>query len=176
MKKLFFVRHGESEANAKALFAGRWDIGLTDRGKQQAKLAGADAKKLGIDCIVSSPLKRAKETAQIIAAEIGYPKNSIIFSNLLMERDYGDLQGKPWDSVNYINFDEVPNIETEKELTVRAAKGAKMLQEIKADNILFVGHGTSGRLIRDRLLKKSGNQIEVSIHEEIPNSSIVEWI
>jgi broad specificity phosphatase PhoE len=175
MKKLYFIRHGESEANEKRLFAGRWDISLTAAGREQARAEAAQVKKLGIDCIVSSPLRRARETAEIIADGIGYPKKDIIYSDLFMERDYGDLQGKPWDSADKINFDEVPNIEPEKDLMARAATSAKMLQEIKADNVLLVGHGTSGRLIRDQLLNQSG-RVEVSIHEEIPNSSIVEWI
>lgn len=176
MKKLYFVRHGESEANSKELFAGRWDVPLTETGKQQAALAAEQLKRLGIDCIVSSPLLRARQTAEIIADIIKYPRQKIVFSDLFLERDYGDLQGRPWHEVADIDFDSIPNIETSERLLERAAEAAQFLQKIDADNILLVGHGTSGRAIRDQVLKRTGGDIEVTIDQEIPNSTIVEWL
>jgi uncharacterized phosphatase len=175
MKKLYFARHGESEANFKQLFAGRWDIPLTDLGRLQARQAGSLAKGLKIDCIVSSPLIRAQETAEIIASEIGYPANKIIYSDLFMERDYGDLQGQPWRGIKITDFDKIPNIEKGDKLSARAIQAAQFLSDIKADNVLLVGHGTMGRTIRDYLLRQHGD-IEVSIENELPNSQIVEWI
>src|SRR5581483_5723923 len=76
MKKLYFIRHGESVSNVERWHAGRIDTPLTERGRQQAREAGkkAKAQKLHFDLIVSSPLSRALETARIIAKEIGYPE------------------------------------------------------------------------------------------------------
>jgi uncharacterized phosphatase len=175
MKKLYFIRHGESEATLKGLFAGRWDVPLTENGISQAELAAVQAKTLLIDCIVSSPLKRASQTAAIIAEASGYPKDKIVFSDLFTERDYGDLQGRPWADVDDIDFDSIPNIETTEQVIDRAKKAVNFLQQIGADNILLVGHGTSGRAIRDQIRKRVGD-IEVSIEQEIPNARIVEWI
>lgn len=176
MKKLYFIRHGESEANKNRLFAGKWDVPLTKLGLKQARQASVDAKDLRIDCIVSSPLLRARQTAEIIADGIGYPKAKIIYSNLFSERDYGDLQGQPWASVENIEFDEVSNIETTAQLINRASRAVRFLQQLKANNILLVGHGTSGRAIRSQILGQVDNAVEVPIEDEIPNSHIVEWL
>jgi len=172
---LYFVRHGESEANAKRLFAGRWDVPLTETGRSQANQAGKEAKSLDIDLIVSSPLKRASQTAEIIASEIGYPKDKIVYSDLFMERDYGSMQGQPWDGANVINFDTVLGAEKERALLKRATEGADFLKNMPKDNILFIGHGTNGRAVLRSLTKQEG-EVELSIENEIPNGHPVRWI
>lgn len=96
MKQLYFVRHGLSEMNKLGVYAGRADTPLTETGRQQAKTAGEQARNLTMDCVVASPLKRALETAQIIAKEIDYPEGRIIINDLLTERDFGSMEGKPW--------------------------------------------------------------------------------
>lgn len=175
MKKLYFVRHGESEANKKELFAGRWDVTLTDLGRAQAKMAAKQVARIKVDRIVSSPLLRAKETAEIIAQEIGYPKNEILLCDLFVERDYGELTQKTWKNAAKIDFENVAGIESGASLEKRAGQAAQLLQNLKEDTIVLVGHGTSGRAVRDQLLKHSGD-IEVPIEEEILNAQIVRWI
>ncbi len=175
MKKLYFIRHGESTANVQRLFAGRWDIPLSEKGKTQAKLAGKDANGLGIDCIISSPLLRAKQTAEIIGGGIGFPLNKIQYSDLLMERDYGDLQGTSFDDISGIDFEVVANIEPLRLLEERAAKALQEIKNIEEDSILVVGHGTLGRALYHCLIN-SDEEIEVPISEEIPNAKIVRWI
>ncbi|HET9721961.1 MAG TPA: histidine phosphatase family protein [Candidatus Saccharimonadales bacterium] len=176
MKKLYFIRHGESEANKNKVFAGRWDIPLTEEGIRQAHRAGKSARELEIDCIVSSPLQRAKHTAEIIADEINYSREKIVISDLFSERDYGDLSGKLWSSVANIDFDMIPNIETTAELIGRADQAVRFLQALKSDNVLLVGHGTAGRAVRSQILGQIKNAVEVPIEDEIPNSQVVEWL
>lgn len=176
MKKLYFIRHGESEANVAKLFAGRWETPLTKLGRGQAKAAAQKAKSLDIDCIVSSPLLRARQTAEIIAGEIGLAKDNIVFSDLFMERDYGDLQAKPYENARNIDFEKVPNIESTSSVIDRAKKAALFLKEHHADNILVVGHGTHGLTLQKEILKSAIGEIEVTIDNEIPNAEIVEWI
>src|SRR5438477_10877116 len=98
MKKLYFIRHGESVANLEQWHAGRIDTPLTEKGRQQAREAGkkARAQKISVDKIVSSPLSRAAETARLIAEEIGYPEDRIELNPMLVERDYGAFSGQPW--------------------------------------------------------------------------------
>ncbi len=67
---IYFVRHGESQNNVEGVFAGqRNDSQLTEKGKKQARAAGKEFqdKRVRIDRIISSPLKRALGTAEIIA-------------------------------------------------------------------------------------------------------------
>ena len=66
MKKLYFIRHGLSEGNVQEIWSGSTDTPLHTEGRAQAKAAGQKAKKLKIDLVVSSPMSRAKETAEII--------------------------------------------------------------------------------------------------------------
>ena len=176
MKRLYFIRHGESVANAKELFAGRWDTPLTKLGRDQAKEAAQAVKSLEIDCIVSSPLIRARKTAEIIADEIGYPKNKILFSDLFMERDYGDLQAKPFKAADKIDFEKVPNIEPQFDVIKRAKEAASYLNRLQANNVLVIGHGTHGRALHQEVLNLVPAQIEVPIQQEIPNAKVVRWI
>lgn len=85
------IRHGETAWNSEGRLQGREDIPLNDRGRDQArKLADALAADRW-DLLVSSPLRRAWETATIIAARLGLPEPLAIPE--LMERDYGAASG-----------------------------------------------------------------------------------
>jgi probable phosphoglycerate mutase len=89
MPKLLIVRHGQSEWNALGRWQGQADPPLTNLGENQAKKA---TQKLGLfDSIVSSPLKRAKNTASIISEIMGV--GPITTEIDLMERDAGPWQG-----------------------------------------------------------------------------------
>ena len=91
---IYFLRHGESEANAQNLFAGRFDSKLTLLGKRQALKAGKSILAFGLqfDAVHVSPLSRARITAELVmssALQIG-PIEWII-SDELLERDFGVL-------------------------------------------------------------------------------------
>nr|WP_321499798.1 histidine phosphatase family protein [uncultured Dethiosulfovibrio sp.] len=68
---VILIRHGECDGNVKGMFRGQMDFPLNERGLRQAQEAGDAAKKLGIDAIYSSPLLRAKQTAQAVAEACG---------------------------------------------------------------------------------------------------------
>jgi len=71
---LYVVRHGENPANLNREFSYKLiDYSLTEKGVRQAEETASFFREKGIDAIYSSPLKRARETAQIIAAPIGSP-------------------------------------------------------------------------------------------------------
>ena len=80
--KVYFVRHGESEYNAKSLFQDG-KVLLSEKGKQQAQVLAERFLNIPIDIIISSPYPRAKKTAEIINKKI---KKKIIFSELIGER------------------------------------------------------------------------------------------
>ena len=90
--KLFFVRHGESEANILHEISNRgWKHGLTEKGREQARQLAQKLATAGISKIYTSPLRRAVETAQILALAWGAP---IKVSQALAEYDCGILEGK----------------------------------------------------------------------------------
>jgi alpha-ribazole phosphatase len=89
--KLILVRHGETEWNKQRRIQGcRSDIRLSPKGLQQADGLAAVLRKERIDAIYSSPMKRATETAQIIADACKLPVH--MFSEL-REIDAGQLDG-----------------------------------------------------------------------------------
>lgn len=93
--KLALVRHGESEWNRKNLFTGWKDVGLTDNGVDEARLAGAALKAadLKFDIAFTSKLKRARHTLEIMLEELGQIDLETVEDQALNERDYGDLVG-----------------------------------------------------------------------------------
>ena len=149
MKKVYFVRHGESEANALGICAGHTDVALTREGLEQARQAGHNLLESGqtIDLIVSSPLKRALTTAQEIARYIGYPEENIVLQRDAMERFRGDLEGRPSREQDGMTDEEFAahGAESEAELLVRAERLRDFVTNRPEQSILIVSHNQFGR-------------------------------
>lgn len=170
MKQLYFVRHGLSEMNKLGVYAGRADTPLTETGRQQAKTAGEQARNLTMDCVVASPLKRALETAQIIAKEIDYPEERIIINNLLTERDFGSMEGKPWGLD--ADLEGKPGVESVDELYQRALRAYSWLHSLEHHSILVVSHGSFGEALRAIISAENGSQFPDDLH----NATIYQWL
>ncbi len=93
--KLILLRHGESEWNRQNKFTGWTDVDLTNNGVNEARFAAQQLinENISIDTLHTSLLKRAINTAYIVAETINFDKNSIQYSWRLNERHYGALQG-----------------------------------------------------------------------------------
>lgn len=151
MKTIYFVRHGESEANAAGIAAGGGlDSPLNDFGRGQARQAAQDLKGRGAQLIVSSPMKRAYETATIIAAELGFDPGSIVTSQLLVERQLGELTGIPKEQLKmYYDMGRLPaSAESTEQLHARIVQSLEWLKTLDADKIIVVSHGGVGRMLR----------------------------
>ena len=92
MQDIYFTRHGETVWNVENKICGVTDIALTDRGREQARALGRQlaAGEQGIARILCSPLVRAKETAELIAAETGLP---LAVDERLREQAFGRYEG-----------------------------------------------------------------------------------
>lgn len=91
MIDLFIMRHGQSEADLVDRYEGRADFPLTDLGREQARLAGAwFAQRFAVDRLIASTLKRAAETARIVAEALRLP---VEYDEQLMEFNNGELAG-----------------------------------------------------------------------------------
>jgi len=88
----WFLRHGETDWNAQNLSQGSVDIALNETGLAQARSASLLLRRRGIRAIVSSPLSRAKVTADIAAAELGLPVHT---DEDLREVAFGVKEGQP---------------------------------------------------------------------------------
>jgi probable phosphoglycerate mutase len=84
------LRHGQTEHTPERRFSGRNDLPLSRTGRAEAEAAAARAAELGIEVIVASPLRRSRETAEIVAAALGLP---IEFDDDLVELDFGAIEG-----------------------------------------------------------------------------------
>ena len=93
--KLVLLRHGESEWNKLNLFTGWTDVDLSEKGREEAKLAGVLLKNEGYDFDVcyTSRLKRAIHTLNAVLDEMDRAWLPVIKSWKLNERHYGALQG-----------------------------------------------------------------------------------
>jgi 2,3-bisphosphoglycerate-dependent phosphoglycerate mutase len=93
---LVLLRHGESEWNARNLFTGWVDVGLSDRGREEAERGGRLMLDAGVlpDVVHTSLLTRAITTANIALGEAGRGWIPVVRNWRLNERHYGDLQGK----------------------------------------------------------------------------------
>lgn len=91
MNKLYIVRHGKTDWNVKGWVQGSTDIELNEEGIRQAKELSEKIDLDKIDICLCSSLKRAKQTAEILVKD----KVKIIYDNLLVERGFGNYEGKP---------------------------------------------------------------------------------
>jgi 2,3-bisphosphoglycerate-dependent phosphoglycerate mutase len=93
--EIVFMRHGRSRADDEEVHEGRYDAPLTNLGRAQAERRAAELRETGIgfDAIIASPLKRARETAQIVSdvLDIG-----VELDKDWMEKDNGPLAGLPY--------------------------------------------------------------------------------
>ncbi|HUF79829.1 MAG TPA: histidine phosphatase family protein [Burkholderiales bacterium] len=88
----YFLRHGETESNRLQTIAGSMDVELNDAGRAQARAAIECVRPLGITHVVSSGLRRARDTAAIVAGALALPQ-AIVPG--LAERNWGSLEGRP---------------------------------------------------------------------------------
>ena len=88
--KILITRHGQTDWNVLGKLQGQTDIELNDTGRMQAENIKELVKNEKIDLIITSPLKRAKETALIINQDNNIP---IIEDKRLMERYFGEFEG-----------------------------------------------------------------------------------
>src|SRR5437660_8217709 len=90
MKFLTLVRHGETEWHAENRYAGRTDVGLTQKGLLQAEQLAQWSRTAGLHAIWSSSLSRALRTAEPSARATGL---AVQIDSRLVELDFGDAEG-----------------------------------------------------------------------------------
>lgn len=95
--KFYFLRHGESEGNRSRTIQGREDFPLSEDGREHARAAGTWFAERNIDLLYSSPLKRARETADIVQRESGC--GAPVETPDLMELDTGMFSGYTFEEV-----------------------------------------------------------------------------
>lgn len=153
MKKLYLLRHGQTEFNVKKLVQGRCDSQLTDLGRKQAGMAAAWLKGHDVvpDKVVSSSLGRAMDTAQLVATELLGPDAAVEPCEGIIERCYGTFEEGPHDALPTDVWD--PG----EDLVPFGGEGSRALQERMVatltnlmstedtKTLLAVSHGSASR-------------------------------
>ena len=146
---IVFLRHGESEGNAGGYVQGQSDYPLTQTGRQQAKALALRWKAEGVSfgLAISSPLSRARETAEIIANSLAIP---LEFDPIWKERHTGKISGMRYEEADKLRkqrgFDN-PYIPVGEEgegdwaLFLRAGRAIQALLSRPAGRYLVVSHG-----------------------------------
>ncbi|GAA0608696.1 hypothetical protein GCM10009416_51870 [Craurococcus roseus] len=144
----WFLRHGETDWNAQGLSQGRTDIPLNAVGLAQAERAARTLKDGGIATIVSSPLSRARATAEIVAEALDLPIAA--FDDDLCETNFGEQEGQPmgdWYD-DWIAGTYTPDgAEPFPALLARAVTAVNRALERPAP-VLVVAHGALFRALR----------------------------
>ena len=156
-RMFYFLRHGETENNRRQLIAGALDVELNDCGRAQARAAVSLIAPLGVTAIYSSGLKRARDTAQPIAAALGLAVTPIAALN---ERRWGELEGKPLTA--RLRDVTPPGAETPQQYIERTAAG---LTSIPAAGVpLIVAHSGTYRVLCRMLSHDAGAEPVVNCH------------
>ena len=184
MPQLVLVRHGQSVYNLENRFTGETDVLLTDKGREEAKLAGEKLKEYHFDACFTSLLKRAQETLHIILTETGNMELPVTADHALNERNYGQLQG--------LNKEETAKKFGDNQVTIWrrsydiAPPGGESLKDTQnrvlpyyhehiepllkqQKNVLVVAHGNSLRALIKHLDRASDDDIvELNIPTGVP--------
>jgi probable phosphoglycerate mutase len=143
----WFLRHGETDWNAQGISQGNVDIPLNAAGLAQARAAAARLRNRGIATIVSSPLSRARMTAEFVGETLGLP---VALDPGLREVAFGVQEGQKMSGwfAEWISGDFAPEgAETFVQLRHRAVAAANRATA-QPPAVLVVAHGAWFRSLR----------------------------
>lgn len=187
--KLYFIRHGQSEANVQKIISNRgYTHGLTDLGFQQAQALTERFKDIKIERIFTSPLMRAVQTAEVLATSQGL---EYTITDALREFDCGVYEGKSdadsWAQLNGVwvewmehgNFDQ--RLEGGECFHDIQARVTSLVDAVVAEysdtdaNIVFVAHGGTLRAALSQIL--TNVDITFAYKQGLLNTGVVvaEW-
>ncbi len=179
MPLLAIVRHGQSVFNLENRFTGVLDIALTDHGREEAKLAGKKLLPYHFQFAFVSTLQRARETFDLMQEVMNEKYIAVQYSETLIERSYGDLQG-----LNKGDIAEkygAEKLNTWRRSFRELPPGGESLEQcqqrvmqyyhahiepvlLQGNNVLIVAHGNS---LRSLLMKLENISEEAIAHIEL---------
>jgi broad specificity phosphatase PhoE len=137
---LYLCRHGETVLNSRGLLRGLSDPLLDSYGRQQAETLAKTIKPMKPHAVLSSPLRRAMQTAEVIAARC---RLTTEVSEDLLDRNYGPHNGHRLEEVNetWGSVDNAPGVEPQESVLARAQSAlAKAGNRVGNGPVVLVGH------------------------------------
>lgn len=149
MYLLTFLRHAESEGNTQKILQGQVDSPLTSQGLEQARQLAERWKhhSVSFDRIISSPLQRARQTAEVLGAVLGL---EVELDLLWMERSFGRLEGQRYEDIEQLEppvdyfapYEAIGQTgESQVDLYLRACQALQKLLRRPEGSYLVVSHG-----------------------------------
>ena len=176
MKRLYLLRHGQTEFNVKKLVQGRCDSPLTDLGRQQAGAAAAWLKAHNVvpDKVVSSPLGRAMVTANLVATELLGQNAAVEPCEGIIERCYGTFEEGPHDALPTDVWDPGEDLvpfggEGRRALQERmVATLTNLMSTEDTKTLLAVSHGSASRQFT-----KAAAPADFELPAKLPNCAVM---
>ena len=138
---LGLLRHGQTDWNIDLRLQGSTDIPLNDTGRAQARFAASSLNREDWDVIIASPLSRAKDTADIVALELGM---NVVVVQELIERSFGVAEGldhASWRKL-YESHEVIEGLESLEDLRTRTVQLLDLIaNEYSGQRVLAVSHG-----------------------------------
>jgi len=138
---LGLLRHGQTDWNIDLRLQGSTDIPLNETGRNQARLAASVLNREDWDVIIASPLSRAKDTADIVALELGM---NVVVVPELIERSFGVAEGldhASWRKL-YESHQHIEGLESLEDLRTRTVQLLDLIaNEYSGQRVLAVSHG-----------------------------------
>jgi broad specificity phosphatase PhoE len=138
---LGLLRHGQTDWNIDLRLQGSTDIPLNETGREQARAATAHLNREDWDIIIASPLSRAKDTADIVAKQLGM---NVVIVPELIERSFGVAEGldhTSWRKL-YESHQVIKGLESLEDLRTRTVHLLDIIaNEYSGQRVLAVSHG-----------------------------------
>lgn len=168
---LGLFRHGQTDWNIDFRLQGTTDIAMNETGVQQVFRASEVLKAQGWDLILTSPLGRAKHTAELLSEALGLDAATV--SDQLTERSFGVAEGLTYEQwqQQYEGIDFIPGAEREIEVQGRARLLLDWIsREYSGAKVLAVSHGALIRFVLDEVsggtIPPAGERLQnASLHE-----------
>jgi broad specificity phosphatase PhoE len=159
----WFLRHGETDWNAQNLSQGNVDIPLNETGLAQARSASLLLRGKGIRSLISSPLSRARVTAEIAAAELGVP---VQIDDGLREVSFGVKEGEPMSEWFQPWVDGLMTPEGAESFPALTSRAVAAINRCTARTpvVLVVAHGALFRAMRGAM----GHEPNVRTRNAVP--------
>lgn len=173
--KLYLSRHGETDVNTMYRVCGLTEAELTDNGRAQAAALGERLKDTRIDLIISSPMKRARDTSAIVSEICHAP---VITDERLIEQNYGIYEGVDRFHEGFLNNKRMfaykyPGGESMMQVAWRTYSFIEEIKEKYRDkNVLVICHGGVCRVLRTYFVDMTNDEF---FHYAMDNAGLEEY-